>query len=80
MRKPIHKFEKFTDLKDMLQKSGEKFGDRPAYIFKTEEEGKFREITHKEFREEINCLGTALINLGLKDKRIAVISDRKSVV
>ena len=77
MRKPIHKFEKFTDLKDMLQKSGEKFGDRPAYIFKTEEEGKFREITHKEFREEINCLGTALINLGLKDKRIAVISDNR---
>lgn len=77
MRKPIHKFEKFTDLKDMLQKSGEKFGDRPAYIFKTEEEGKFREITHKEFREEINCLGTALINLGLKDKRIAVISENR---
>lgn len=77
MRKPIHKFEKFTDLKDMLQKSGEKFGDRPAYVFKTEEEGKFREITHKEFREEINCLGTALINLGLKDKRIAVISDNR---
>lgn len=76
MRKPIHKFEKFTDLKDMLQKSGEKFGDRPAYVFKTEE-GKFREITHKEFREEINCLGTALINLGLKDKRIAVISDNR---
>ena len=76
MRKPIHKFEKFTDLKDMLQKSGEKFGDRPVYVFKTEE-GKFREITHKEFREEINCLGTALINLGLKDKRIAVISDNR---
>lgn len=77
MRKPIYKFDKFTDLKDMLQKSGKKFGDRPAYIFKTEEEGKFREITHKQFRDEINQLGTALINLGLKDKRIAVISDNR---
>ena len=77
MREPIHKFEKFEDLKDMLKKSGEMYGNRPAYIYKTEQEGKFREITHKEFREEINALGTALINLGLKNKRIAVISENR---
>ena len=35
MRKPIHEYMKFTDLKDMLKKSGEAFGDRPAYVFKT---------------------------------------------
>ena len=77
MRKPIHKFTKYTDLKEMLQKSGEEFGDRPAYIFKTEEKGKFREITHNEFREEINDLGTKLLDLGLKNKRIAVISENR---
>ena len=77
MREPIHKFMKFTDLKDMLKKSGELYGDRPAYVFKTEEEGKFREITHKEFRDDINCLGTSLINLGLKGKRVAVISENR---
>ena len=42
MRKPIHKFMEFTDLKDMLEKTGEAFGERPAYIFKTEEPGKFK--------------------------------------
>lgn len=77
MRKPIYQFTEFTDLKDMLKKSGEKYGDRPAYIFKTNEPGKFREITHKEFRDEINSLGTKLIDLGLKDKRIAVISENR---
>ena len=77
MRKPIHEFVEYTDLKDMLKKSGEKYGDRPAYVFRTEEEGKFREITHKEFRDEINALGTKLINMGLKDKRIAVISENR---
>ena len=77
MREPIHEFTEFTDLKDMLKKSGETFGDRPAYIFKTNEEGKFREITHKQFRDDVNYLGTALINLGLKGKRIAVISDNR---
>lgn len=77
MRKPIYQFTEFTDLKDMLKKSGEKYGNRPAYIFKTKEPGKFREITHKEFRDEINALGTKLIDLGLKDKRIAVISENR---
>ena len=77
MRKPIYKAEKYRDLKEMLQKSGEKYAERPAYVFKTEEEGKFREITHKEFRDDINSLGTILINKGLKGKRIAVISENR---
>lgn len=68
---------KYTDLKDMLKQTGEAYGDRPAYIFKTEEKGKFRTITHKEFRNEINALGTVLINMGLKDKRIAIISENR---
>ena len=68
---------KFVDLKDMLKQSGEVFGDRPAYIFKTETKGEFRTITHKEFRDQINALGTALIQMGLKDKRIAVISENR---
>ena len=77
MRSPIHEFTRFEDIKDMLKKSGEKFGDRPAYIFKTEEEGKFRQITHKQLRDEVDALGTSLINMGLKDKRIAVISENR---
>ena len=68
---------KFTDLKDMLNQTGEVYGNRPAYIFKTEEKGKFRTITHKEFRENINALGTTLIQMGLKDKRIAVIGENR---
>lgn len=68
---------KFTDLKDMLKQTGEAYGDRPAYMFKTEKEGEFKTITHKEFRDEIDALGTALIKMGLKDKRIAVISENR---
>ena len=68
---------KFKDLKDMLKQTGEVYADRPAYMFKTENEGEFRTITHKEFRNEINALGTALIKMGLKDKRIAIISENR---
>ncbi len=77
MRKPIYNCMEFTDLKDMLKKSGEKYGDRPAYMYKTEEKGIFKEITHKEFREDINGLGTKLIQMGLKDKKIAIISENR---
>ncbi len=77
MRKPIHKFDTYTDLKDMLKKSGEKFGERPAYILKTEKEGEYKQITHKEFREQINSLGTKLIDMGLKGKRISVIGENR---
>ncbi len=77
MREPIHKIAKYENLKEMMQKSGEEFGNRPAYRYKTDIPGEFREITHKEFREDINCLGTALVDMGLKDKRIAVISENR---
>ncbi len=77
MREPVHKFEKYTDLKDMLKKSGERFANRPAYMLLTDNEGEYKEITHKEFRDDINFLGTKLIEMGLKGKRIAVISDNR---
>ena len=66
---------KFTDLKDMLKQTGEVYGNRPAYIFK--DNGSMKTISHKEFRDDINALGTVLINMGLKDKRIAVISENR---
>ena len=67
----------FTDLKDMLKKTETIFGDRPAYKFKTETPGVHRIITHKEFRDQIKALGTALVDLGLKGERIAVISENR---
>ena len=66
---------KFTDLKDMLKQTGEVYGNRPAYIFK--DNGSMKTISHKEFRDEINALGTVLMNMGLKDKRIAIISENR---
>ena len=68
---------KYTDLKDMLKQTGDAYGERPAYMFKADEQGKCKTITHKQFRDEINALGTELIKMGLKDKRIAVISENR---
>ena len=65
-----------TDLKDMLEKTGKLYGDRPGYKIKLGE-GKYKTYTHKEIRDMINSLGTALISLGLKGKRIAVIGENR---
>ena len=65
-----------TDLKDMLNKTGEIYGDKPGYKIKIAE-GKYKIYTHKEIRDMINYLGTALISMGLKNKRIAVIGENR---
>ena len=68
--------EKIKDLKDMLNKSGEKYGNKIAYKIKIEK-NKYKTYTHKEIRQKINYLGTRLIDLGLKNKRIAVIGENR---
>ncbi len=65
-----------TDLKDMLKKTGIEYGERPAYKIRIAE-NKYKIYTHKEVREMIDALGTALISLNLKGKRIAVIGENR---
>ena len=66
------------DIKDMLKKTGELYGNKPAYKFKTDEPGKYRTISHKEIREMVDCLGTSLVSLlDLKGKRIAIIGENR---
>ena len=68
---------KFENLKEMMKISAEKFGERPAFY----KEGKgledSKKVTYKEFYHEINSLGTALVEMGLRDKRIAVIGENR---
>lgn len=76
MSERLYDYIKITDLKDMLKKSGKEYTDQIAYQIKIKE-GRYQNITHKEVREMIDALGTALINMGLKDKRIAIIGENR---
>ena len=76
MSEKIYKYLEINDLKDMLNKSGEKYGEKIAYKIKIEKD-KYKTYTHKEIRQMINYLGTRLIDLGLKNKRIAVIGENR---
>ena len=76
MSEEFNDYMNITDLKDMLNKTKELYKDRPAYKIKIEKEN-YKVITHKEVREMVDGLGTALINMGLKGKRIAVIGENR---
>ena len=71
----LYKYIEITDLKDMLKKSGEKYGEKIAY--KIRQENGYKEITHNEVRKMVDGLGTKLIDMGLKDKRIAVTGENR---
>ena len=76
MSEKIYKYLEINDLKDMLNKSGEKYGEKIAYKIKIEKD-KYKTYTHKEIRQMINYLGTRLIDLGLQNKRIAIIGENR---
>ena len=76
MNKRIYEYTKINDLKDMLKKSGEEYANKIAYQIRNED-GTYKKITHKQVRKMIDGLGTILINMELKGKRIAVISENR---
>ncbi len=65
-----------SDLKDMLNKTRKLYGNKPGYKIKVGK-GKYKIYTHSEIRDMVDYLGTALIDLGLKGKRIAVIGENR---
>ena len=76
MSERLYETIKIENLKDMLEKTGKLYENNIAYKIKTEP-GKYETFTHKQVRDMINCLGTALIDIGLKGKRIAVIGENR---
>lgn len=76
MGERLYDYLEITDLKDMLNKTRELYGERPAYKIRIED-GKYKIFTHREIRNMVDALGTALIDLGLKGKRIAIIGKNR---
>ncbi len=76
MSKIIYDSLEITDLKDMLKKTKDLYGNKIAYQIRIGEK-KYKTFTHAEVRNMVDALGTALIELGLKNKRIAVIGENR---
>jgi len=66
----------FKTIKEVFLKSQEKFADRTFILEKFNPKEAFKEITFKEFGDDVIALGTALVNkYNLKDERIVIIGE-----
>lgn len=71
--KPIYEVRNVNNLKEMLDSSVELFGNNPAFKFKRK--GEIISKTYIEFKNDVEALGTALIDLGLKNSHISVMGN-----
>ncbi len=75
----IYQTKEYYNLKEVLANAFENYPENIAFKIKNHnaENITYREIKYKEFEKEINSLGTALIDMGMKNKRIAVIGKNR---
>lgn len=74
---PLYDVRPINDLKEMLESSAGLYGDKTAFLVKNKEGGEYSPISYQQFKGDVDALGTALVSLGLKGKRIAVIGENR---
>lgn len=66
-------------LKDLLNVRFDKYADKAAFIEKTDDSKEFNKVLYKEVKEDINALGTIMLEkFNLKGEKIAVIGENSS--
>ena len=67
--------QEFTTVKECLKAAVKKYAENIAFVIKNKKDKKvtYTNITYEKFGKDMRNLGTALIDLGLENKRIAII-------
>ena len=78
-RMNLYEATEFYTIRDVIKNAVKKYPENNAFILKEkkDKEVKYKNITYKQFDEDIDSLGTALVNLGLKGKRVAIIGKNR---
>ena len=72
----MENFKMMDSLKDLLTERFDEFGDKVAFLEKDKAHTEYQKIGYTKLKEDINALGTVMLEeLGLKDKKIAVIGE-----
>ena len=74
---PLYDVRKIKSIKELMDTSATLYSDRTAFLYKPKGSDKYEPVTFRQFKSEVDALGTALIELGLKDGRIAIISENR---
>ncbi len=67
----IHEQNTYTDVRQLIEWAGDKYGDKTAYSFKQNKE--LKKVTFTEFRNKVRGLGSELISRGCVGKHCALI-------
>ena len=70
-----YELREITDLKDMVDSSARLFKDHVAYYVKEKRGGEYKPVYYPEVKADVDALGTRLLDMGLKDEKIAVIGE-----
>ncbi len=74
---PLYDVRPIRNLKEMLNSSVAVFGEKPAFLSRQNNRGGYSSISYNQFGADVDALGTALIALGLKGKRIVIIGENR---
>lgn len=79
MENQLYEAKRFANLREILKNTVELYGKSDAFVIKKKNENgiNYEHITYQMFNKEIDALGTAFINMGLKGKRIAIIAPNR---
>jgi long-chain acyl-CoA synthetase len=75
--KPLYEVRKISNLKDMIEQSAGLYGLKPAFLVKQKGNPDYVPVSFKKYKEDIDALGTALLSLGLKGRKIALIGENR---
>lgn len=76
----VYKVDDVNDFRELLNRSAKKYPDHVAYEFKEnlgKKDQKIVKKTYKEVKEEVEALGSSLLNMGLEGKKIALIGNNR---
>ena len=73
---PKPQIDKFASIRDLLDYAASSYGDRILYRYFTKG-SEIGEISYREFRSQVDSLGTALAARGLRTSKIAVLSESR---
>lgn len=79
MKSEKKEFIDYKNVKEIIKDAVSKYPDCVAFTIKNKN-GKnvsYKKITYKELNEDINAFGTALLSIGLKGKRVAIIGKNR---
>lgn len=71
MNRALYKVREFHNFRELLNQSERLYGNSPAFKVKNKI-GQIIDISYTRYKEDVEALGTALLNLGLDGARIAV--------